>query len=213
MGEGGGGWRGIFFPQTRWSTVAAATIAMAIGNNHRRLMSIQSSDPDVKVIQELPSRKFWAETYVDLDSMSNEPTTAKVARWAKKHRDPVGKGDLILEFEVDGQYGCIIEMRAESDGFMGPQLVEVRKINTPKTMPLPHPTCKNDRGKTHPIPSPPNPPSLSLRALRTTEPWTDVSLIRVPPPAGGGVFGERAGGNLPHQLPREARHRLDGDRG
>jgi len=87
-------------------------------------MSIQSSDPEVKVIQELPSRKFWAETYVDLDSISNEATTAKVGRWAKKHRDPVGKGDLILEFEVEGQYGCIIEMRAESDGYMGPQLVE-----------------------------------------------------------------------------------------
>ena len=98
---------------------------MAVKNQRRRSMSIQSSDPDVKIIQELPSRKFWAETYVDLDSISNEPTTAKVARWAKKHRDPVGKGDLILEFEVDGQYGCIIEMRAESDGFMGPQLVEV----------------------------------------------------------------------------------------
>jgi pyruvate/2-oxoglutarate dehydrogenase complex dihydrolipoamide acyltransferase (E2) component len=47
-----------------------------------------------------------------------------VTKWLKKPGDAVKKGEALFEMEVAGS--IVIEMRAEVNGFMGPQLVPVK---------------------------------------------------------------------------------------
>jgi hypothetical protein len=48
----------------------------------------------------------------------------EVVKWMKKPGESVKKGEALFELEVAGS--IVIEMRAEVNGFMGPQLVPVQ---------------------------------------------------------------------------------------
>ena len=91
-------------------------------NLYQRRFS-QIADPQPAKLQELPDQRFWTEVFDELRSNYPAETIegAKVEKWLKMPRDPVKKGEFVVDLDIAG---AIISLRAESVGYVGAHLVK-----------------------------------------------------------------------------------------